>query len=45
MMMGINILVLKFVIRFCFLYHIAAARNEGTATQSRPACPGAAGGD
>lgn len=44
-LMMINIFVFKFVIWFCFVYLIVAARNEGTATQSWPACPGAAGGN
>lgn len=38
-------MMMKRNVRSCFLYSIAVAGNEGTTTQSRPACPGAAGGD
>lgn len=40
-----NILVLRSLLRSCFLYCITATGNEGTAAQPRPAFPGAAGGD
>lgn len=40
-----TVLVPKFVIKFHFMYLIAVTGNEGSAAESRPTCPGAAGGD
>jgi hypothetical protein len=39
------VVIMKKSVRSCFLHFIAVAGNEGTTTQSRSACPGAAGGD
>lgn len=44
-MMRLNVLFLKCLTRFCLLCFPAATRDEGTATQSRAASPGASGGD